>query len=89
MPNYHPVAGHLVVLRECSQVLPQDTIIHFVIQHMVKQFPKGVFTELLLLQRTLSEKIKRGRSRWQLAGRTATAVSDLPQKGPGFEPPPQ
>ncbi|KAI1738018.1 cytochrome P450 [Xylaria scruposa] len=43
MPDYHPVAGHLVALREYSQVLPRDTTIHVVIQHMVKQFPKGVF----------------------------------------------
>ncbi|KAI1175949.1 cytochrome P450 [Nemania sp. FL0916] len=43
MPEYHPVAGHLIALRECSQAMPRDTTIHVVIQHMVKQFPKGIF----------------------------------------------
>ncbi|KAJ2988278.1 hypothetical protein NUW58_g4064 [Xylaria curta] len=43
MPDYHPVAGHLVALRQYSQVVPRDTTIHVVIQHMVKQFPKGIF----------------------------------------------
>ncbi|KAI3328084.1 cytochrome P450 [Xylariaceae sp. AK1471] len=43
MPAYHPVAGHLLALKECSQVLPRDATIHVVIQRMVKQFPKGIF----------------------------------------------
>ncbi|KAI1123774.1 cytochrome P450 [Nemania abortiva] len=43
MPEYHPVAGHLLALRECSRVMPRDTSIHVMIQHFVKQFPKGIF----------------------------------------------
>jgi cytochrome P450 len=43
MPAYHPVAGHLLALKECSEVLPRDATIHVVIQRMVKQFPKGIF----------------------------------------------
>ncbi|KAI0391309.1 cytochrome P450 [Xylariaceae sp. FL0594] len=43
MPEYHPVAGHLVSLKEYTEVMPRDTTIHVVIQHMVKKFPKGIF----------------------------------------------
>ncbi|KAI1815771.1 cytochrome P450 [Poronia punctata] len=43
MPDYHPVAGHLVALREATQSVPRDAVIHVVIQNMAKRFPKGVF----------------------------------------------
>ncbi|KAH9887136.1 cytochrome P450 monooxygenase [Xylariomycetidae sp. FL2044] len=43
MPAYHPVAGHLKALKEYIQVFPRNATIHVVIQHMVKDFPRGIF----------------------------------------------
>lgn len=43
MPDYHPVFGHFIALKESIQVLPRNTVMHVVVQHMAKQFPNGIF----------------------------------------------
>ncbi|KAI0139842.1 cytochrome P450 [Xylariaceae sp. FL1272] len=43
MPELHPVAGHLVALKESTQSLPRNTTMHVVIQQMARSFPKGIF----------------------------------------------
>ncbi|KAI0414002.1 cytochrome P450 monooxygenase [Xylaria grammica] len=43
MPAYHPVAGHLIALKEYAQVLPKNTTLHVVIQHIAKEYPNGIF----------------------------------------------
>ncbi|KAI0854943.1 cytochrome P450 monooxygenase [Xylaria cubensis] len=43
MPAYHPVAGHLIALRDCTQAVPRDSTIQVVINQMLKAFPRGIF----------------------------------------------
>ncbi|KAI1363664.1 cytochrome P450 monooxygenase [Xylaria arbuscula] len=42
MPPYHPIAGHLIALKEHAQSLPRNTTIHVVIQRMAKEYPNGI-----------------------------------------------
>lgn len=43
MPDYHPIFGHFIALKECIQALPRNTTMHVVVSQMAKQFPKGIF----------------------------------------------
>ncbi|KAF2493116.1 cytochrome protein [Lophium mytilinum] len=43
MPPFHPIFGHLVVLKECIQALPKNATMHAVVRHMAKDFPSGIF----------------------------------------------
>ncbi|KAF2742643.1 cytochrome P450 [Sporormia fimetaria CBS 119925] len=43
MPKYHPVLGHLLVLKEYIQGLPKDTTMHVVMRRISEKFQDGVF----------------------------------------------
>ncbi|KAI0425060.1 hypothetical protein F5Y09DRAFT_322633, partial [Xylaria sp. FL1042] len=43
MPNFHPVFGHFIALKECIQTLPRDTTMHVVVHHLSRRFPNAVF----------------------------------------------
>ncbi|KAI0201397.1 cytochrome P450 [Astrocystis sublimbata] len=43
MPNFHPVFGHFIALKESIQTLPRDAVMHVVLHQLSKQFPSGVF----------------------------------------------
>lgn len=43
MPTFHPVLGHLKVLKECLQELPKNCTVHVAMQHLSRRFPQGVF----------------------------------------------
>ncbi|KAI1391051.1 cytochrome P450 [Hypoxylon trugodes] len=43
MPKFHPIFGHFLALKECIESFPRNATMHVVIQHMAKQFPKGIF----------------------------------------------
>lgn len=44
MPDFHPIFGHLLVLKKASAALPPDTIMHNVMWKIARQlFPGGIF----------------------------------------------
>ncbi|KAI1351463.1 cytochrome P450 [Xylaria sp. FL0043] len=43
MPDFHPVFGHFIALKECIQQFPRDTTMHVVVHHLSRRFPNGVF----------------------------------------------
>ncbi|CAN9284637.1 unnamed protein product [Alternaria alternata] len=43
MPKHHPLFGHLIVLKEAIQSLPQNTVMHVVVRRIAQSFPGGVF----------------------------------------------
>ncbi|KAF1837475.1 cytochrome P450 [Decorospora gaudefroyi] len=43
MPRHHPLFGHLIVLKETIQLLPQNTVMHVVVRRIAESFSSGVF----------------------------------------------
>jgi cytochrome P450 len=43
MPKHHPLFGHLIVMKECLQTLPRNTVIHVVVKRIGESFPNGIF----------------------------------------------
>jgi cytochrome P450 len=43
MPTYHPLFGHLIVLKETIQSLLRNAVMHVVVRRIAESFPGGVF----------------------------------------------
>jgi cytochrome P450 len=43
MPEFHPVFGHLLALKEAMQALPRNAVVHVAVRRIATQFPNGVF----------------------------------------------
>ncbi|PQE17232.1 afln vera monooxygenase protein [Rutstroemia sp. NJR-2017a BVV2] len=43
MPEFHPVFGHFIALRECMKVLPRNVTMHVMVRQIAKRFPNGIF----------------------------------------------
>src|SRR3954466_11989729 len=43
MPEFHPVFGHFIALRECMKMLPRNVTMHVMVRQIAKIFPNGIF----------------------------------------------